>query len=144
MPSRYLNQKILKRKIIIKILTVESLLDVIILTDDKSDSSLRIFNVGELVEVSLPLEQSIDSLGVSVVRSVVQSSPLSVVQGHDVGVLLQKELDALETALPASQVQRGALLLISRLLVGSACQQRLANIYVVVQGCEVQRGLKLV
>ena len=104
MPSRYLNQKILKRKIIIKILTVESLLDVIILTDDKSDSSLRIFNVGELVEVSLPLEQSIDSLVVSFVRSVVQSSPLSVVQGHDVGVLLQKQLDALETALPASQV----------------------------------------
>lgn len=86
-------------------LTIKCFLHIIILANDKCDSALGILDAGELVDVGLPLKQGVDSLWMAIVRGIVEWSPLSVIQCHDICLLLKKKFDASKTALSASQVK---------------------------------------
>lgn len=56
-------------------LTIKSVLDLVVFANDEGALALRILDVSQLVEVSFPLQQEVDSFVVAVVTCIVQRSP---------------------------------------------------------------------
>lgn len=60
-------------------LTVESLFNVLVFTDDEGRSVLSISKIAESVVIGLPFEQEVDCFAHAVVTCIVQWRPASVV-----------------------------------------------------------------
>ena len=80
----------------------------------------------------------------AIVACVVEWSPLSVVEGHDVCASAKEKLNTLLASLLASKLKRGALLLIFCFHVGSMLEESGNDVWMFHQGCEMERCLELV
>lgn len=125
-------------------LTIKSVLDLVVFANDEGALALRILDVSQLVEVSLPLQQEVDSFVVAVVTCIVQRSPWPVVLSHNVCSVLKKQFKALLAALLASKMKRRALMFITRFDVSTVQNECLQYVGVVVQRWKVKRSLVLI
>ena len=125
-------------------LTVESLFNVLVFTDDEGRSVLSISKVAESVVVGLPFEQEVDRFAHAVVTCIVQWRPASVVQSRNLGATYQKEPEASLAAFPASLMERSAFQLIFELKTSFSRDQESYNGLMVVHGSEMQRRLELI
>jgi hypothetical protein len=98
---------------------VERLLHALVLADDERSAALGVPHPGELVKISLPLEQEVYGLRMSIVACVMQRSPLPIVESHNVSPFAEKQLQTLLAALSTSQVERRAMLFVFGLHVGA-------------------------
>jgi hypothetical protein len=125
-------------------LTVESLFNVLVFTDDEGSSVLRISHETELVVIGFPFEQEVDCSAHAVVTGIVQWRPASIVQSHDVGTAAQQKLEASIAAFPASLMERSAFQLIFELKASLSREQESYDALVVVHGSEMKWCLELI
>jgi len=123
---------------------IESLFNVLVFTDDKGCSVLRISNETEFVVIGFPFEQEIDCFIHAVVTCIVQWRPASIIQSHDIGIASQQELEASIAAFPASLMERSAFQLIFELKASLSREQESYDALVVVHGSEMKRCLELI
>lgn len=125
-------------------LTIEGLFNMLVFTDDKGRSILRISNETEFVVISFPFEEEIDCSTHAVVTCIMQWCPASIIQSHDVGTASQQELEASIAAFPASLMERSAFQLIFELKASLSREQESHDALVIVHGSEMKRCLELI
>lgn len=80
----------------------------------------------------------------TVIRSIVEPCPASIILGVDVSLSSEQKLNTLQVSFLAGQMERSGLLLVFSLKQGSVLKQNLDYLDVVVQSCEVKRCFLLV
>ena len=125
-------------------LTIESLFNVLVFTDDEGCSVLRISNETEFVVIGFPFEQEIDCFAHAVVTCIMQWRPASIIQGHDVSTASQQKLEASIATFPASLMKRCAFQLIFELEASFSREQESHDALVVVHGSEMKRCFELI
>lgn len=88
---------------------IESFFAVVTLAQVERKSILRRAHIDQHVVVSLPLEQQVANLGMTVVGRVVEWGPLSVILGVNVCSTLEEKHYGCQATLLAGQVQGSAL-----------------------------------
>ena len=95
----------------------ESFFGRLILGHIESKLVLGSFHSLELIIIGLKLEEHVGHLRVTVVGSVMKTSPLSVIDSVNISTFLQEKFSRLDSSFPACHVQRRAPLLIRLLKV---------------------------
>ena len=114
------------------LLTVKCPLAFVSLAQVEGQFVLCASEFSQSIHVCLPLKQFVDAFWVTVIGSVVEGSPLSVVSGLDVCAIRQEQFDCFKAALLACEVERSAFEVILPLELSLVHEQERDQLCVVV------------
>ena len=123
---------------------LEGMLATIAFAQVESQFVLRSPHLSQDVVISFPLEQGVACSSMTVVRRIVQWSPLAMILRVNICTTLEKKYAGVKTAALASQVKRCALQIILPFHFCLIDEQSLQKLNMIVHSSQMKRGSLLI